>query len=101
MIGERRLWSPSPRGRPTIATLTDAQLAQIADKIFVAGDRGTTMLPKPATAGPAVFKTALDPIAIDPDLKEAGIGVIDFTRAAGPDIWLHEPVGNTSFRIGS
>jgi hypothetical protein len=59
------------------------------------------MLPKPATAGPAAFTTALDPIAIDPDLKNAGIGVIDFTRAAGPDIWLHEPVGNTSFRIGS
>jgi hypothetical protein len=100
-----------------MTTPTDAQLAQIAEKIFVMKDRATTRLPKPITTPtpplpppPAPpppdrdtiirFKAALDWIGTDPDLKDAGIGVIDFTNdAMHPKIWLHNE--NKAFRIGS
>jgi hypothetical protein len=83
-----------------MATLSDAQLGQIAERIFVTRDRNTTKLPTPASSGSARFKAALDSIALEPDFKDAGIGVIDFTDdASNPDIWLHNP--GRPFRIGS
>ena len=83
-----------------MATPSDAQLAQIAQHIFVMRDRATTRLPKPATTGPDAFKLALNPIATQDDFKDAGIGVIDFTvDPKNPNIWLHNP--DKPFRIGS
>jgi hypothetical protein len=83
-----------------MATLTDSQLQQIADVVFVMGDRTKTKLPKPAASGSAAFKTALDPIATQADFADAGIGVIDFTLdPTKPSVWLHNP--DKSFRIGS
>jgi len=87
-----------------MATLTDAQLDQIADVIFVMRDRKTTRLPKPATssgsAAATKFSAALDWIGTDPDLKDAGIGVIDFTAdIKHPLVWMHN--ADLPFRIGS
>ena len=83
-----------------MATLSDAQLTQIAQKIFVMGDPAKTKLPKPTMSGPPAFKAALDPIATQVDFKDAGIGVIDFTLdAKNPNIWLHNE--DKPFRIGS
>lgn len=83
-----------------MTTLSDAQLGQIADNIFVMGDRAKTRLAKPTTVGPVGFTSALDPIATQPDFKDAGIGVVDFTQApAPPNVWLHN--GDHPFRIGS
>jgi hypothetical protein len=85
-----------------MATLTDAQLTSIADRIFVMGDRTTTRLPKPANTGPTAFTTALDTIAGDARFKDAGIGVIDFTKfpTDPPKVWLSKNA-DQSFRIGS
>jgi hypothetical protein len=95
-----------PHGdRSTLATsamtaLSDAQLREIADTIFVMGDRATTRLPKPTTTGPPAFRTALDPIGTDPDFADAGIGVIDFTADfMHPSVWLHN--ADKPYRIGS
>jgi hypothetical protein len=83
-----------------MTNLSDAQLGQIADVIFVMGDRVTTKLPKPSTTGSAAFTAALDPIGAQADFTNAGIGVIDFTRdLLHPDVWLHNP--DKSYRIGS
>lgn len=86
-----------------MATLSDAQLGQIADNIFVMGDRATTRLHKPATTGPPAFTAALNPIATQPEFTDAGIGVIDFTGSPGnfmhPNVWLNN--GDKPFRIGS
>jgi len=62
-----------------VAALSDAQLKQIADRIFVMRDRATTRLPKPTPTGPGGFKSALDPLATQADFKDAGIGILDFT----------------------
>ncbi|SRR6266508_2344111 len=85
-----------------MATLTDAQLTSIAERIFIMGDRTTTRLPKPANTGPAPFTTALDAIAADARFKDAGIGVIDFTEFPGkpPKVWLSKKA-DQPFRIGS
>jgi hypothetical protein len=100
MIGGLRLGVRHPRGRPTIATLTDAQLGQIADAIFVARDPATTKLSEPLTDNPDAFTAALDPIASQDDWKDAGIGVIDFTNSAtNPNVWLRD--AEQPFRIGS
>jgi hypothetical protein len=83
-----------------MTTLTSAQLDKLAENIFIMGERSKTRLPKPATRGSTAFITALDPIASNADLKNAGIGVIDFTATpADPDVWLNNE--NTTFRIGS
>jgi hypothetical protein len=83
-----------------MTTPTDAQLKTIAEKIFVTGDLASTRLAKPATSGPAAFKTALDAIGSQPEFKDAGLAVIDFTRSASsPDVWLRN--GDLSYRIGS
>ena len=83
-----------------IATLSDTQLTQIAQQVFVIGDRATTRLPKPKTTGSDAFKAALDPIAAQADFSQFGIGVIDFTKdSMAPDVWLHN--GDSAFRVGS
>jgi len=83
-----------------MTTLTSAQLDKLADNIFITGDRAATRLPKPTPTGSTAFFTALDPIASNADLKDAGIGIIDFTGdPAHPSIWLNNE-GKT-FRIGS
>jgi hypothetical protein len=80
--------------------VTDAQLAKIAEQIFVTRERTRTTLPKPTLNGPAPFKTALDAIGAQHDFKDAGLAVIDFTRSeAFPDVWLRNE--NKSFRVGS
>jgi hypothetical protein len=88
--------------RPTMTTLSDAALKLIAERIFVMGDRATTRLPAPTLHGSADFMMALDSIASDPNspVKDAGIGVIDFTvDAKNPMVWLNNET--TAFRIGS
>jgi hypothetical protein len=90
------------RSHLTMAKLSDAQLAQIAEKIFVMGDPATRALPKPTTTGPGptAFKSALNPIGTGADFADAGIGVIDFTRSTlSPDVWLHNE--DKAYRIGS
>ena len=83
-----------------MAALSDAQLKQIADRIFVMRDRATTRLPKPTPTGPGGFKSALDPLATQADFKDAGIGILDFTvDPKNPNVWLHNE--NKAFRIGS
>jgi hypothetical protein len=83
-----------------MTTPSDAQLAKIADEIFVMGDRAKTRLPTPANTGPAAFTTAMDAIATDARWQDAGIGVIDFTpNPLHPNVWLHNE--GTPFRIGS
>lgn len=86
-----------------MATLTDTQLASIADEIFIMGDRKTTRLPKPANTGPTAFTTALDAIAGDARFKDAGIGVIDFTKfpVSPARVWLNKDKSDEPFRIGS
>jgi hypothetical protein len=83
-----------------MTTPSDAQLAQIAGVMFVAGDRSKTRLPKPVNTGPAAFTSALAGIAIDPRFQDASIGVVDFTAdILTPKVWLHNE--NLPFRIGS
>jgi hypothetical protein len=83
-----------------MAPLSDAQLESIAQEIFVAHDRAKTKLAKPLTSGPTDFKDALKHLETDVDLKDSGIGVIDFTAdPLKPHVWLHN--GDQPFRIGS
>jgi hypothetical protein len=84
-----------------MAKLSDAQLAQVAEKILAMGDPAVRGLPKPTATGPpgpTPFKSALDPIGTRADFADAGIGVIDFTRVS-PDVWLLNE--DKAFRIGS
>src|SRR5262252_1912304 len=83
-----------------MAKLTDAQLDQIAQCIFVMGDRAKTKLPKPTMTAGATMKQGLDWIASDPDFGKLGIGVIDFTDdARHPTVWINN--GDRPNRIGS
>lgn len=93
-----------------MTTLSDAQLGQIAENIFVMGDRAKTslpLLPTPAIADPPdppdppdPHWSALHPIGAEAEFNAAGIGVIDFTEdPLHPKVWLHN--GLETFRIGS
>src|SRR5437773_7413705 len=83
-----------------MTTLTNAQLDKIAQNIFIMRERTTTRLPKPTSTGSTAFITALNPIASNADLKDAGIGIIDFTsNPASPSIWFNNE--DKAFRIGS
>ena len=83
-----------------MTTLTSAQLNTIADCIFILRDRNTTRLERPVTFDTLAFKIAIDPIGDDENLKDVGIGIIDFTgNKASPNIWLLN--GGEAFRIGS
>ena len=70
--------------RHAMAALTDTQLTAIADNIFVLRTRGAAKLAVPAMTGSTAFKDALKPIATTHDFVNAGIAVIDFTRARRP-----------------
>ncbi len=84
-----------------MASLSDAQLKTIADKLFLLQPSAATKLPKPKnTSGANSLATRLDPIATDARFTEIGIGVVDFTASVtSPKVWLHN--GDDSWRTGS
>jgi hypothetical protein len=73
-------------------TLTDAQLTQIANAIFILKQPAPPALPKPAnTTGAKSLAVRLDPIKAQPEFKDLSIGVVDFTAdRMDPKIWLHQ-----------
>jgi len=75
---------------------SDAQLQTIADSLFLLKRPKPGKLAKPVnTTGANSLTAALDPIGSDPQYKDTGIGVIDFTADAdNPKIWIHN--GDTS-----
>jgi hypothetical protein len=80
-------------------TLSDPQLRDIADKLFLLKRPAPMKLPKPVNAGPDSFTAKFAPIAADPRYKDMGIGVVDFTQGGFPKVWLHN--GDRAWRIGS
>jgi hypothetical protein len=54
-------------------SLSDAQLQQIADRLFLMRPPAQTKLPKPTNTGPSSFTSKFDPIATDPRFKDFGI----------------------------
>ena len=97
--------------RPAVGLkLSDAQLQQIADRLFLIKSSAQTKLTKPtnkpADAAPGSFVATLeDKIAKDARFKDLGIGVVSFDQptATSPltasKVWLHN--GDDSWRIGS
>ena len=80
-------------------SLSDAQLGEIADKIFVMGDPAKTALPKPSNTAPESLSSRLKLLETWDRYQNAGIGVIDFTES-NPKVWLNNNA-DTPFRIGS
>ena len=82
-------------------SLSDAQLAQIAEKIFVMGDPAKTALPKPSNTAPESLTSRLKLLETWDRYQNAGIAVIDFTEnKLQPKVWLNNNA-DTPFRIGS
>lgn len=71
-------------------TLSDAELKQLSDKLFLFQDPNPLLLSQPAASG-ADLATRMGPIAADPRFKDISFGVVDFTAdVMAPDIWLHK-----------
>lgn len=81
--------------------LSDAQLNTLAGKLFLLQHPNRTGLWKPTnTTGADSLAARLDPIGNDPNFKDFGIGVVDFTKnKLAPKIWLHN--GDDAWRTGS
>jgi hypothetical protein len=81
--------------------LSDAQLKQIAAKLFLLQPAKDTRLPKPVNStGAAALDAKLAAVASDSRFKEMGIGVVDFTGGLfAPRVWLHN--GDAAWRAGS
>jgi hypothetical protein len=78
--------------------LSDADLAKIAEKLFLLKKTAPVKLPAPAIT-PAL-KTKVDSIATSAAFKDLGIGVADFTKdSSNPDTYLHN--GDFAWRVGS
>ena len=81
--------------------LTDPQLKEIADKLFLLRPASATKLAKPTnTTGADDLTAKLDPIGSDARFSDWGIGVVDFTNnVSSPRIWLRN--GDDPWRAGS
>lgn len=83
-------------------TLSDAQMQEIADRLFLMKEPAQTKLAKPAnTAGANDLTARLDPVGNDLRFRHMGIGVVDFTaNAMAPKLWLNHNA-DVAWRIGS
>jgi hypothetical protein len=79
-------------------SLSDADLAKIADKVFFLKKPAPVKLSAPAIT-PAL-KTKIDSIVTASAFNDLGVGVADFTHdPSNPDTYLHN--GDLAWRIGS
>jgi len=84
--------------------LTEAQLDQIAGVLFLLKSPAPSPLPTPAntddTTNPANLAAKMQPISTDPQFKDFGIGVVDFTASlTTPKVWQYN--ADKSWRIAS
>jgi hypothetical protein len=81
--------------------LSDAQLKELAGKLFLLQPLTSMRLTKPVNStGANDLSARLDVLATDARFSEIGVGVADFTKSVtAPRIWLLN--GGDSWRVGS